>query len=105
LGTITFLSGINDAGDIVGTYSDSKGVDHGFLYSGGVYSDIDLTLLALEPGLHLSSSAASGINNAGQIVGEYTAVTPLPAALPLFATGLVGLGLLGWRRKRKDIAA
>jgi hypothetical protein len=29
------------------------------------------------------------------------AVTPLPAALPLFATGLGGLGLLGWRRKRK----
>ena len=30
---------------------------------------------------------------------------PLPAALPLFASGLVGLGLLGWRRKRKAIAA
>jgi hypothetical protein len=30
-----------------------------------------------------------------------TAATPLPAALPLFATGLGGLGLLGWRRKRK----
>ena len=28
-------------------------------------------------------------------------VTPLPAALPLFATGLGGLGLLGWRRKRR----
>jgi hypothetical protein len=27
--------------------------------------------------------------------------TPLPTALPLFATGLVGLGLLGWRKKRK----
>jgi len=27
--------------------------------------------------------------------------TPLPAALPLFATGIGGLGLLGWRRKRK----
>jgi hypothetical protein len=27
--------------------------------------------------------------------------TPLPAALPLFASGLGGLGLLGWRRKRK----
>jgi hypothetical protein len=26
---------------------------------------------------------------------------PLPAALPLFATGIGGLGLLGWRRKRK----
>src|SRR5262249_26847541 len=26
--------------------------------------------------------------------------TPLPAALPLFATGLGALGLFGWRRKR-----
>jgi hypothetical protein len=32
---------------------------------------------------------------------DWTAVTPLPAALPLFATGLGGLALLGWRRKRK----
>jgi hypothetical protein len=31
-------------------------------------------------------------------------VTPLPAALPLFATGLAGLGLLGRRRKKKAIA-
>jgi hypothetical protein len=26
---------------------------------------------------------------------------PLPTALPLFATGLAGLGLLGWRRKKR----
>jgi hypothetical protein len=32
---------------------------------------------------------------------EIVSTTPLPAALPLFATGLGGLGLLGWRRKRK----
>ena len=31
--------------------------------------------------------------------------TPLPAALPLFASGLGGLGLLGWRRKKKKVAA
>jgi hypothetical protein len=31
--------------------------------------------------------------------------TPLPAALPLFATGLGGLGLLGWRRKRAQAVA
>jgi hypothetical protein len=30
-----------------------------------------------------------------------TSATPVPAALPLFATGLGGLGLLGWRRKQK----
>jgi outer membrane lipase/esterase len=35
----------------------------------------------------------------GQLFIE-VANTPLPAALPLFATGLGALGLLGWRRKR-----
>jgi hypothetical protein len=30
--------------------------------------------------------------------------TPLPAALPLFASGLGALGLFGWRRKRKNTA-
>ena len=29
--------------------------------------------------------------------------TPLPTTLPLFATGLGALGLLGWRRKRKQV--
>jgi hypothetical protein len=37
-------------------------------------------------------------------ISQWSAV-PLPSALPLFATGLAGLGLLGWRRKRKDIAS
>jgi len=31
--------------------------------------------------------------------------TPIPAALPLFASGVAALGALGWRRKRKDSAA
>jgi hypothetical protein len=31
--------------------------------------------------------------------------TPLPAALPLFASGLGALGVLGWRRKKKTKAA
>ncbi len=38
-------------------------------------------------------------------VASESVLTPLPAALPLFATGLGALGLLGWRRKRKDAAA
>jgi hypothetical protein len=33
------------------------------------------------------------------VTGTITAI-PLPTALPLFATGLAGLGLLGWRRKK-----
>jgi hypothetical protein len=44
-----------------------------------------------EAEVHIGSN---GVQDAGF-------VTPLPAALPLFATGIGGLGLLGWRRKRK----
>jgi uncharacterized protein (TIGR03118 family) len=43
----------------------------------------------------------------GETHGLFGAINPvpLPAALPLFATGLGALGLLGWRRKRKAQAA
>jgi hypothetical protein len=40
----------------------------------------------------------------GEIRG-FLAETPLPAALPLFATGLGALGVFGWRRKRKKAVA
>jgi hypothetical protein len=37
-------------------------------------------------------------------IDPVAATTPLPAALPLFASGLGALGLFGWRRKRKGAA-
>jgi hypothetical protein len=46
-------------------------------------------------GLNVMSLTASGTAT------PQTSATPLPAALPLFATGIGGLGFLGWRRKRK----
>ena len=58
-----------------------------------------------------SSTSASDPNGAPISLnfsnGEITIVsaTPLPAALPLFATGLGALGLFGWSRKRKNAAA
>jgi hypothetical protein len=33
-----------------------------------------------------------------------TTTTPVPATLPLFATDLGAIGLLGWRKKRKGQA-
>ena len=50
--------------------------------------------------LNIHSNAFLG----GEIRG-FLNETPLPAALPLFATGLGVLGLIGWRRKRKAQAA
>lgn len=38
------------------------------------------------------------------IVVNEIAVIPLPAALPLYGTGLAVIGLIGWRRKRKAAA-
>jgi hypothetical protein len=58
----------------------------------------------------LGAFTAPGVYNVGPISISSDAVltvsdvatTPLPAALPLFATGLGAMGLLGWRRKRKN---
>jgi hypothetical protein len=44
--------------------------------------------------------ADAGVNGVWVSVAPPNAV-PLPAALPLFVTGLGALGLIGWRRKRK----
>ena len=32
-------------------------------------------------------------------------VTPLPAALPLYGSGLAILGLIGWRKRRRVVTA
>jgi hypothetical protein len=80
-------------------------------------------LSPIAPSFETAFTLTSSINgnatqqNAGQMAGTATGrsltqafsgatppAIPLPATLPLFATGLIGLGLLGWRRKRKAAA-
>ena len=51
--------------------------------------------------LGLSDRAYPGSDFDFQDLTLSITATPLPAALPLFASGLGALGLLGWRRKRK----
>lgn len=52
--------------------------------------------------LSLARDQNLGTGNSG---GGGNQETPLPAALPLFATGLGALGLFGWRKKRKSATA
>ncbi len=47
----------------------------------------------------------TGLTDLGGLWTTSLTSTPLPAALPLFAGGLGVMGLLGWRRKRKNAAA
>jgi hypothetical protein len=60
--------------------------------------------------LNYESGFGGSIHNIGTIGAPgdefiLSAATPLPAALPLFGSGLGVLGLLGWRRRRKNPAA
>ncbi len=64
--SLTLANGINNAGQIVGRFSDAMGT-HGFLLSGGVFTPIDV------PGATFTD--ARGINNSGQIVGEFVDTT------------------------------
>ena len=53
-----------------------------------------------ETGLFQDVGTYFGLD-AGYVQIQSDMETPLPAALPLFASGLGAFGLLGWRRKRK----
>jgi len=70
--------------DLIGPHS-SSGL---FFYTPGV-SASDYGLVLFNPTTELVES-----------VNGITSETPLPAALPLFATGLGALGLFGWRRRK-----
>jgi hypothetical protein len=50
------------------------------------------------------SNVTSELSGPGTFTVTPITQTPLPGALPLFASGLSALGLLGWWRKRKDKA-
>lgn len=66
-----------------------------FGYELGNVPDILLLTYHSAPPLFGSSTSATG----------EAVPTPLPAAFPLFVTGLGVIGLFGWRRKWKAIAA
>jgi probable HAF family extracellular repeat protein len=64
----SFVGGINDSGQIVGSYNNDPehtGVYHGFLYSGGTYTTIDV------PGGEGGGTVVTNISDNGQIVGTF----------------------------------
>jgi hypothetical protein len=96
-GILTLVNSILEGN--TATYGGGNGNGNGD--GGGIYNNGGMVNLANSTFLNNSASFGNDIYNNGGTV----AVTPLPAALPLFATGLGGLGVFGWRRKRKNAAA
>ncbi len=58
----TYDDAINDRGQVVGSYDDSSGLEHGFLKDGETYTTIDVGAIY---------TVAYGINNHGTIVGYW----------------------------------
>ncbi len=110
-----FVLGGNSGGAPPGLKNLSNAFNYLILYfpspisltTGNPLTDLQGTIPGL-PGITLSSvetyygvdGSVSRTMTSGLLVPE-TSITPLPAALPLFAAGAGVLGLLGWRRNRK----
>ena len=101
--TFTQALGVNDLGEIVGSYVDPiTGVQHGYIDNGGAFTSFD------PPGSR--STTINGINDKGDIVGFYTNPTtdtvdgfvgtpvPEPSTWAMMLAGFAGLGLLGYRK-------
>ena len=95
--------------DLSVSYTVMVSVGDVFNIAYGMNSDTGLGIVDLSHTATISFSTPDGIFLTSLLGGEFgdvpTSATPLPAALPLFASGLGALGLLGWRRKRKAQAA
>jgi probable HAF family extracellular repeat protein len=99
----TSLGGINNEGQLVGSYTAS-GVTHGFLDSNGVFTAIDV------PGS--ADTTPIGINDGGDIVGSFdypdslfregfvAAPAPEPATVFLLVGGVVAIAIAFSRRSK-----
>ena len=104
-GTIAFTEAGGGISDILTFSYTGGGVGGTATLTGSLVSDTDLISLIPPQGASVVSEGTpftfNNTNISASAVSDVDSVVPLPAALPLFATGLAGLGLLGWRRKRK----
>jgi hypothetical protein len=91
----------NPTNDNSFTVSNGKITSALFYYTVSGGGSFEISSSASYRDLLLNFSDAGVIEPGNFTTFTSVATTPLPGALPLLATGLGGLGLFGWRRRRK----
>ncbi len=105
--TLTDINNINTILTIPNTLGDNGSTSGSNLYFGfydtsKTYKQIVFNSDSLSAGADVFGFDDMSVGALDQVTPN---ATPLPAALPLFASGGALLGFLGWRRKRKMAAA
>jgi hypothetical protein len=98
---------LSDIGQIISVPNTSSAEFKGVTLIGNTEIDFFYdppggSLIATNETLHITLGFdLSNIDPAGATMTcrQIATAVPIPAALPLFGTGLLGLGLLGWRRQ------
>jgi hypothetical protein len=96
----TAITAYDSSGNVLGTIANDQ---LGLEFLGLVTSDNSALIAGLLFSVVGPEPFGFAVDDIRFGVGEQVVVpgVPLPAALPLFGTGLGVLGLLGWRRKKK----
>jgi probable HAF family extracellular repeat protein len=66
--TFTQALGLNNSGQVVGTFTDAAGLGHGFVYTIGAAS-----FVTIDAPNGVGSTIVNGINDTGKLVGFYGA--------------------------------
>jgi hypothetical protein len=94
---VTF--GLDSSSEVAYFYSGSALVLAGLVYGGQVGADTLFSITLGTTGAYsFTDSAKTGLDTIGSVS---VSATPLPTSLPLLATGLGVLAMIGWWRKRK----
>jgi probable HAF family extracellular repeat protein len=64
--------GCNNNGEVVGSFVDSGGNTHGFVYEGGAYTQYDAPGSSQTAAFGVSGTFINGVNDAGSFVGFFS---------------------------------
>jgi hypothetical protein len=98
---------LNNSSEVSYFYQGANLILSSIGFSGAIGGDRLLSIsLGGLGGYVFTDYASVGLDTLGSVsISPAVSATPLPTTLPLLATGLGALGLLGWWRKRKMVGS